>query len=288
MKQRNSRSAAAAARTNQVQRDRLIQAILTYEGEISNARLRERLGVENVQASRILRDFRSRFPGVVRKSGAGSSGVWRLAKPISLIQFDGGFDEYISLAGLPGVDVESSSLDVTHVDPVLFWGIRSAMLDGDGLRVRYFSMNAPEGLERTLYPTALARAGRRWHLRAYDCLRERFGNFNLGRMEPATEGPVADWEGSAEDDHEWLHYIALVVRPHPDLTAPQSEVIQRELLGGNPEMSIRCRRALAEFILQDMRVSYREDMRPMDYQLALANAEALEASWLRGATRDVT
>nr|MBV6629533.1 WYL domain-containing protein [Oceanococcus sp. HetDA_MAG_MS8] len=254
-----------------------MEAVLLYEGRISNQRLREHFGVQQVQASRMLAEIRESHPTTVKPAGNGDRGTWIAGPKFKPAVFEGGFNAYMEMAGRSVAVVEDAHRDLTDVDAELHRALHTAATAGNGVLVIYHSMTRPEGVERTIYPHAFVRGGRRWHVRAFDVLRGEHRNFNLGRMLLAHDGEPAVAE--VPEDVDWSESADLRLMAHPGLTSGQEQVIRNELFRGTAGRIIRCRRALIPFVLQDLRVATHIDAhQPPDYQLVLMNADDL-APW---------
>lgn len=252
-----------------------MEVLLRWEGEIDNSRLREVFGIQSVQASRLLAAFLTEFADAVTR-------VTPYA-PITAMRSFGprlagnSPDEYLQLVqklGSTHIDstVEDLRLDLAPVRPALFAVIVQACRRRIGLRIRYRSLTAPEGQERLVYPHVLVRAARRWHVRAWCAQRQAFRDFALGRIANATldVGPAP---APAQTDKDWSEFVKLVVQAHPALPDKQAQLLRDEYLGGEDNRTLRVRRCMIGYTVQDLRIAT-ELVRqtPPEYQLALSNA----------------
>lgn len=253
-----------------------MEVLLRWEGEIANSRLREVFGIQSVQASRLLAAFLAEFTDTVTR-----------ATPYAPITATKSFqprlagnspDEYLQLVqklGTPHIDstVEDLRLDLAPVRPALFAVITQACRKRVGLRIRYRSLAAPEGLDRLVYPHVLVRAARRWHARAWCVQRQAFRDFALGRIVNATleaePAPVA-----AQTDKDWSEFVELIVQAHPGLADGQARLLRDEYLGGEESRTLLVRRCMVGYTVQDLRIATElAEQTPPEYQLALSNAE---------------
>ncbi|HCL38321.1 MAG: hypothetical protein CMG79_01695 [Marinobacter sp.] len=246
-----------------------IEMLLAYEGQITNQRLREKFGITNVQASRILASYREAYPRNTQTQKGQVRGRYvptaRFNPEIANLSVEG----YFRSVGAPigNVQVEDAQKDFTNVDPALFRIIHSAMNHCSAVRVLYRSMNHPDGLERVVHPLAFVFSGRRWHMRAFDESTVEHRDFNIARVWQAestsknTDTPI---------DAEWEELVHLEFRPHPSLTQGQEQLIRDELFRGAISRRVTTRRALVRYLLRDLEVA--EDpktQQPPQYQLYL-------------------
>jgi len=252
-----------------------MEVLLRWEGEVANSRLREVFGIQTVQASRLLAAFLAEFNDTVTR-----------ATPYAPITATKSFqprlagnspDEYLQLVqklGASHIDstVEDLRLDLAPVRPALFAVITQACRKRIGLRIRYRSLAAPEGLDRLVYPHVLVRAARRWHARAWCVQRQAFRDFALGRIVNATleaePAPVA-----AQTDKDWSEFVELIVQAHPGLADGQARLLRDEYLGGEESRTLLVRRCMVGYTVQDLRIATElAEQTPPEYQLALSNA----------------
>jgi predicted DNA-binding transcriptional regulator YafY len=257
-----------------------VDLVLLYEGGLTNARLRERFGVTNVQASRILAAYVETFPdNLARETGAGR-GRYRIGPHFVSQCSDGSVWSYLRTASDGHqIGVYQPRSDLTTVHPQIFRVVRAAMTNGRGVRTFYRSMNHPAGLDRVFFPHAITFVGRRWHVRAFDREREAFVDFNLGRMRQVEltdeSSPVMPI-----DDIEWRTQVSMRLVAHPELQPAQQRLIRDEFFQGAASRVIRCPAALVKYMVRELEVAIRtEAERPPEFQIALSNAKELE-SWL--------
>jgi hypothetical protein len=248
-------------------------ALLTWEGEISNRRLRTLFGLQIVQASRLLGMFRERWPKALEFSTARRAYVATPAasrKPAFPPRFENYLELCRSSAGGGGV-LEDWRVDLTHVDPAIFRVLYAACETGAKVRIRYRSMNNPEPAIRTLAPHAMVGVGRRWHVRAWSDDRGEFRDFVLGRISSASRlDESASTSGAS--DKAWTRHVSVRLVPHRALSKAQADVIREELLQGRTALEISVRECLVQYVIQDLRAStHPEAERPPGYQVEVAN-----------------
>lgn len=246
-----------------------IDLIVAFEGLITNQHLRKQFNVSSVQASRILASYRQAFPEnleIITGDGRGRYGPGTNFKPGSAIL---SVDRYFKITSKTSVHVavEDTRHDFTKVEPELFRLIYLAINNKDALEIKYRSMKNPEGLERTIHPLAFVFAGRRWHVRAFDEATLEHRDFNLGR--------IAEIQSIAKNistpvDSDWNQQVELQLRPHPDLTPAQEQLIRDELFEGAAGRNVRTRKALVIYVLRELEVAENPlKQRPPEYQIHL-------------------
>lgn len=260
-------------------RIRDMDVLVRWEGELSNARIREVFGVQAVQSSRLLAAY------MAERGGALSRATPRApVKPSA--RFDDEVpptspDDYLRLLSgaapsLPGSDlVIDARPSLLSENPRLFADLLSASRSGTGLWITYGSMRSPTGIARAIFPHSLVRAPRRWHVRAWCDLRKEFRDFALGRVLSHTtlEQPAPKLR---RQDVDWNKFVHLKVVAHPDFGEEHQRLLRREYFAGKTSMSLRVRKALASYVVQDLRLSTdpKRDQ-PPHFQLHLENAESL-------------
>ena len=256
-----------------------LETVLLWEGEIDNFRIRELLGVQAVWASRLMGALRTHMG--VRAARSTAHAPLRLAPGQPERERRQSPDDYLRIASRAPATadrepmLEDARRDLSVVAPETFAAVVQAMRKGIGLQLTYRSMNHPAGTERIVFPHALVRVPRRWHMRAWCTERHDFRDFTLGRV-----GKVALVESTAphrrSDDKDWNEVVTLTVVAHPDLTADQQSMIAAEYFPGASARQLKVRRCLASYIIQDLRLATNADKhKPPEYQLLVSNADKL-------------
>lgn len=266
--------------------DRLsdLETVLVWEGEIDNQRIRELLGVKPVWASRLLGALETRLGA--RAARVSAHAPLRLATWRSEQGRRQSPDEYLRIASAAPGSMELHSIledarrDLSIVAPETFAAVVQAIRKSTGLEMTYRSMNQPKGSVRVVFPHALVRAPRRWHMRAWCTERKEFRDFTLGRIGPTT--PVLSKAPySRSDDSDWNKFVVLTVIAHPDLNNDQRAMIAAEYFPGASARHLKVRRCLASYTIQDLRLATNAvKQTPPEFQLLVSNAEKLgSAVW---------
>lgn len=253
-----------------------LETVLTWEGEIDNARIRELLEVKTVWASRLLGQLVDRMGYRARRVTAHAPLEFLELKPKRRSP-----DEYLRLIsgkpGWPNDVIHDARRDLSHVSPRVFGILLQAIHRQSGVRILYCSMSSPQGRERIVYPHAFVRAPRRWHVRAWCDHRQDYCDFNLGRIASA-EAVDSETLHPGSEDSAWTRFLELTVVPHPDMTIEQQRMVAQEYFPGSMALRLRVREALAGYAIQDLRlamVPHKE--KPPAYQLLVFDAHKLPA-----------
>jgi hypothetical protein len=143
-----------------------------------------------------------------------------------------------------------------HPDIALLAPITQAINRRKAVKVAYSSFSSGQ-TKREIVPFALANNGLRWHVRAYDRLRNGFRDFVLTRISSSEfleASRVEDHEEQA-NDIEWGRIIELELVPHPK-KKEQFGVIALDY-GMPPDelvLKVRVRAALAGYFLRQWSV----------------------------------
>lgn len=275
------------------QRLALLATLLTWEGRISNARLREIFGISSVRASEWIRELRDAKPNWLMhdtktKSFIATPALYtaerrsiRAASPIAAMALSG----YLNLVGLPSAPTESVSPlwaafpDVSEPKPELFAALLDAIRTKRTVSLTYRSMAEPAPHQRIIHPHSLVKTGRRWHVRAYSVESAGFRDYTLGRIVSAKVLPIPA-EYGPEDDVAWATMVHVRLMAHPLLTIEQQEVIRFEYFNSTAARVDACRGALVPYFIQDVRAATSPEAQcPPDYQLVVENIEEI-SKWI--------
>lgn len=267
------------------QRFHLLTDLLTWEGRLSNQRLRSLFGISAVRASEWIRELRTRHSDWVihntrSRSYTATAVLYRTAGVLADRQSRGeSLARYLNLVGLPHAPEKSTSglwaafPDISVPDPSVFALLNDAIKSCKVVTATYRSMGNPEPHVRTISPHSLVKVGRRWHVRAYSRENEGFRDYALGRIVSLTPSEDSA-DCGAEDDIGWMTMVKVRLVAHSLLTPKQQEVIRIEYFNGTSARVDTCRGALVSYYLQDVRAALKPDeQRPPDYQLMVENLE---------------
>ena len=155
--------------------------------------------------------------------------------------------------------VASLPLPTRKVQPETLLDLIMAIKNQRALVVDYRAMRDEPSI-RTLFPTAFAHDGHRWHVRAYCFNSEMYKDFVLGRffdivesISPSSEVPV---------DTEWETFIDVVIGPNPDFSMNKKMIIESDYQMDNGEAKIRIRKS--QYFYLKRRLNLSEDGEPVN------------------------
>jgi len=135
----------------------------------------------------------------------------------------------------------------THVARALVRAIESEQ----DLLVSYLSMSSGPG-DRWLAPHGFGHDGLRWHVRAFDYGRARFGDFVLSRIMDATDGRPRQVD--VEKDRDWHDFVEITIMANPHLPAQKQKAIQRDYGMENGRALLRIRRAMLFYAADQLKL----------------------------------
>lgn len=240
----------------QNQRERLayIDLKVFFSGELRRADLESRFGIAPAAATRDLSCYRGLAPdNLVYDPSAKTytlgdrfSPVFPIAVDRALAWLRQGYGDGLALS--IGRPVPADGADLLVPPPIDILGaVARAIHRGDALRISYQSLSS--GLsEREIVPLALVDNGMRWHVRAFDRMNSRFGDFVINRIGAAEQvtTSVADIERLSADE-QWNREIELHLVPHPGLAHPKAIEADYGVTGG--VLRVKVRAAVAGYAL---------------------------------------
>lgn len=248
----------------QLQRLRFLESVTYWEGTLNRQRLCEAFKVTPNQVTKDMTFYKGQFPGNIDYDQ--SSRCYRPSKKFKPRIATGKPEEYLGLLrahyeagalqslGLPSpTEADVVAMPAGSIEPAVLRSLTCAIAQKTGVRINYQSSKTPEPVERVVYPTALAFSGKRWHARAYDSLKKRYGDFVIARiLEISTVQPAAAIEMGNDD--EWNTRITIRVIPNPQLSEAQRNIVSKEygMKKGpsGPEWAASMRRCMAPYFLR--------------------------------------
>jgi predicted DNA-binding transcriptional regulator YafY len=272
---------------SQNQRERLnyIDFRVYFTGRIGRADLTERFGISDAAATRDLAIYRDEVPGNIEMDHVTKS--YRITdsfKPFYISEIDSksilralvhGIGDDFGVPPAPLVQCELPTR--LHAPDIKILAVVSRAIHGQRvLEVDYLSASGGQGT-RELVPFALVGNGLRWHVRAYDRRRDRFGDFIINRIRSARalEGAESLARERKDHDDEWNRMVNLEIVPHPDYE--QKAMIEAEYGMEDGVIRHKARGAMVGYILRLWNVDCSPDHRlgPNHCHLWLRNRMAL-------------
>jgi hypothetical protein len=270
-------------KNNSLDRMSDLETILQWEGEIDNQRIREILGVKPVWASKLMVEL-EKYMGKRAYRKSARSPLYLATEMPGQHDDRATADEYVRIVTsnpLGNLFVEDARIDFAPMNPNSFIAIAQSIKKRLGVRAVYRSMSTPEGSERLIFPHALVRAPRRWHVRAWCGTRLEFRDFTLGRFASIdfTDDPAPY---TREDDKDWNEAVSFYVMAHPLLTPQQQAMIAAEYYPGASARQFSVRRCLVDYVVHDLRLATDiEKQVPPEYQLFVPDVRKLKLSFGR-------
>lgn len=155
--------------------------------------------------------------------------------------------------------VASLPLPTRKVQPETLIDLIMAIKNQRALVVDYRAMRDEPSI-RTLFPTAFAHDGHRWHVRAYCFNSEMYKDFVLGRFFDIVESKFPSSEVPV--DTEWETFIDVVIGPNPDFSMNKKMIIESDYQMDNGEAKIRIRKS--QYFYLKRRLNLNEDGEPVN------------------------
>lgn len=272
------------AAVNQSQRERLfhIDFKLYFLGSVNRTDLVSRFGIKEAAASRDLSLYKELAPKNIEYDTKAKTYIQREGFT-PLFEYTGSQTLAALLHGFADDFVGSQKPIVTCEAPTqlnfpniaTLACITRAIHNSQVLKVQYRSLSS--GLtEREIVPFALVDNGLRWHVRAYDRARGRFGDFVINRID-IPQPIVSDIpdEQTKSADNQWNRIVDLQIVPHPKLLHPESIAFEYGMLNGTLDVQLRA--AVAGYVLRNWNVdcSREHTLEGPEFQLWLKNTPAL-------------
>ncbi|MGE6288852.1 WYL domain-containing protein [Aeromonas media] len=148
--------------------------------------------------------------------------------------------------------IASLPLPIRKVQPEVLIEIIRAIQNKQALIVDYRSMTSEPNI-RTIYPSAFAHDGHRWHIRAYCFKSGMFKDFVLGRFFSIIES-VAHPE-QVPLDIDWNTFIDVIIGPNPNYDANKKKSIEHDYQMINGEAKIQIRKAQLYYLKRRLHLS---------------------------------
>ncbi len=269
---------------NHAQRQRLfhIEFRLWFLGSISRADLLRRFGIAEAAATRDLTLYRELAPKNIEYDSRAK--LYRCAgKFRPLFEHESGQilsalshglgDQFVG-ERLPLIRSELP-IQLNRPDVTILSAISRAIYQERAAEIVYHSTSSGRST-RTIVPFALVDNGLRWHVRAYDRVREAFLDFVITRIAGARlrSGEIKDHERPNADD-QWNRIVEMEIEPHPALEHPDTIAFDYGMKEG--VLKVKLRAALTGYVLRVWNIDCGDepDMQNRSFQLWLKNPQSL-------------
>lgn len=282
-------TAATELRWGVERRLEFIEFRLYWEGGINRADIMDRFGVSVPQASKDLSQYQELAPGNIiydksdRRYVAAPKFKPRFLTPDpdqylnqlrSIAEHTAALEEtWLSI--LPNLDF----LPTPHrrVDPELLRDLLAAVRSQQAVEILYQSMNPtrPDPVWRGISPHAFGSDGFRWHVRAFCHIDRKFKDFLLSRC--LKSRPAGDAQGAADDDHQWQQSIDVKLKPNPQLSKSQQQVIADDYNMKDGTLTVPLRKSLLYYFQKRLRLDVAEALdNPHEAPVVVANRAAFD------------
>lgn len=268
----------------QTQRERLafLELRAFFTGELRRSDIESRFGIKPAAASRDLSAYRDAAPANLDYDQA--SRCYRPTASFNpLFEFQTervlawllqGFGDSLDLKSKQATPCEGPG-DLVKPDLRVLGALTRATCAKKAVKIHYLSMSSGPK-RREIVPLALADNGLRWHVRAYDRERKRFGDFVLTRIARVhtLDGEVSDFEQLGADE-QWARIVDLEVVPHPGLKWPEAVAGDYAMLDG--VLRLKARAAMTGYVLRRWSIDSSDDhhLEPSSHHLWLRNPQTL-------------
>ena len=216
---------------SQAQRERLfyIEVKAFFCGDLTRTDIERRFGVRPAASARDLASYKRLAPyNLVYNAALRNYTPTERFDPLFehsaervLAWFRDGFGDSLDLKIQRTVPCEAAS-DLVKPDLETLAVLTRAIAGRKKVKVNYLSLTSGASA-KTLSPLALADTGQRWHLRAYDCERERFADFSITRIVKAKPLEIdIPLNQRIEADVQWARVVRLELVPHPGVEHPEA------------------------------------------------------------------
>lgn len=279
-------------RWGQVRRLAFIDLRLQYDGRINRGDLINHFDISMPQASADLGLYQSQTPenmaydssarvyvaqpGFKAQSKRSDASrylddIYRLARGV--VEADESFVGFMPPTGV--VATPARAIGAAEVATLV-----QAIRDKKALRVRYQSMDQPSPLDLVLSPHALGFDGLRWHVRAWCHQRKVFRDFAIGRLQVGGRAEGVQ-EINPELDAGWNTQVAIVLVPHPKLSADQRHTVMRDYDMTSGKLILECRKAMLFYTLRHLNLENLEiSKKPAAQHVVVKNHEEV-ARWVK-------
>jgi hypothetical protein len=269
---------------SQAQRERLafVELRAFFTGELRRSDIEARFGIKPAASSRDLALYKEIAPDnlvydLVRRCyrpAAKFSPIFELNSDRVLAWLLQGFGDGLDLGLKRTVPCEGAG-QLIFPNLNILGEVTRCICSKQALEIDYFSLSSGQK-KREIVPVALADNGLRWHVRAFDRDRGRFGDFVLTRITGARikEGNVPEEQLLISDD-QWTRIVDMELVPHPGVAYPTA--VEADYGMCNGVLRIKTRAALAGYFLRRWSVDSSEEhcLDPQSHHLWLRNHQTL-------------
>jgi hypothetical protein len=269
---------------SQAQRERLasLEMRVFFTGELRRSEIEARFGIKPAASSRDLTAYRDLAPNNLDYDAAARcyrptaefTPLFELQTERVLAWLQQGFGDGLGVKLKQVAPCEGPG-NLGKLDLLTLGAVTRALCAKRALRINYLSLQSGP-MRREIVPVALADDGLRWHVRAFDRTKERFGDFVLTRITKFRElaGRVEEDELLLADE-QWARILELELVPHPGIT--WSKAIEADYGMQDGVVRVKVRAAVAGYLLRRWSIDSSPDhsLDPTSHHLWLRNPQTL-------------
>lgn len=264
---------------------RAVETLAYWSGRVNASDLMAIFQVSRLIAQRDIKRYLNLVPGNLSYNGTERA---HLATSIfKNVLTRGDIQEYLALghetsAGVEMAQIERIVMPRQNLRPQVTRVALAAIRQRRALRLRYRSLEHPNGLDRILYPHTLVYSGFRWHMRAYCSTRMDFRDFNLARIADVPVIVEGEEDAAVPDkDVSWHQDVLIRLISNPALSSAEQSLIKFEFEMDRSELNVHSRAALVPYVLMAYQVETVEAAEdPRKNRLVVANeSEIKEYMW---------
>lgn len=280
-------------RIDRLERFRLIEIVILWEGRLTTQILCDAFGISRQQASKDINTYINEIsasnirydkhlkgyvpnPSFHPLLSKGSADEY-----INWIQDQNEFMESVASQGdnKPSSQnqqyTELVSLQSHPIDPKVLRPIVRAIKQKQSIDGQYISLSTQQISNRRLTPHTLVNNGIRWHVRAYCHDKKDFRDFVISRFK---KPPLINREtGSGKkDDRLWNKKVTLKIIPHPKLSEVQQKIIANDYGMSRGLLKLTTNAALVQYFLQYLRIELKSNKPALQQPIILQNSEQIK------------
>lgn len=235
-----------------------IANIVCWEGRINTRHLREKYGVSQATAQKVLKEDQQRFPNNLTYNQ--SEKAFLVSENVTSVNAKNNFSHYLSNVSLDEkLSIASHLFEVEaplrNINPLQVRPILRAVRENLAIDIGYISLSNPDYLDRIIQPHSLIFAGSSWHIRAYCKTNQDFRDFSLARFngEAVFEGKATH---SANHDERWNTFVDIVIEADPRFSDLQKQIREKDYQMENGRKVIQVRAALVNYLLKRLHIDH--------------------------------
>jgi predicted DNA-binding transcriptional regulator YafY len=273
-----------AVKYDQLQRYKLLETIVYWEGELSTKHLCEYFGIQRQQASRDIQTYIKSFAPSNLEYDA-SKRRYVATENFTACFIDSDIRSYLQLISqhkdgclfVGKKAVTEVSLEYQQLNSELFKRLLYACTKKRNVTIDYRTLEKPEKTESVISPHTIFFLDGQWLLRAFCFTTNSFRNFNLTLFFATPMLMDSTTYVAKETDDGWNTTANINVTPDPRLTAVQKRIVEKEFSMDYGSLLINAKVCLIPMILNELGIDvnvYQPD--PLSQKIIVENLNAIK------------